>query len=214
MMSIEKFIAYIKTIENIEEQDLQKVKKVFKHRICKKKEILISNNEICDKVFFVTKGMLRAYSIDEKGTEKTRVIALENEFCGNWASFHNLSSNNEFIQSLELSEVVFVEQKDFYQLVNSSQSLNKIYTKILEKFQVYHVKRFEFISNLSLQERLQKIDLYFPNLQGRISNKILASFIHTTPEHCSAAKKKFTKLILNSMLFLNEELLVNMLTIF
>lgn len=158
-MSIEKFIAYLKTIENIEEHDIIRIRKSFKYKICKKKEILISNNQICDKVFFITKGILRAYSIDEKGIEKTRVISVENEFCGNWASFHNLSTNNEFIQSLELSEVVYVDHKDFYQLVNSSQALNKIYTKILEKFQVYHVKRFEFISNLSLQERLQKIDL-------------------------------------------------------
>lgn len=213
-MNIEKFIVYLKTIENIEEHDIQKVRETFKCRICKKKEILISSNQICDKVFFITKGMLRAYSIDEKGIEKTRIISVENEFCGNWASFHNLSSNNEYIQSLELSEVVYVEHKDFYQLVNSSQPLNKIYTKILEKFQVYHVKRFEFISNLSLQERLQKIDSYFPNLQGRISNKILASFLHTTPEHCSSAKKKLTKLSLNVIFLLSEELLFNMLTVF
>ncbi|WP_428071068.1 Crp/Fnr family transcriptional regulator [Chryseobacterium gambrini] len=213
-MSIEKFIAYLKTIENIEEQDLQKVRETFKHRVCKKKEILITNNQICDTVFFITKGILRAYSIDEKGIEKTRIISVENEFCGNWASFHNLSTNNEFIQSLELSEVVYVEHKNFYQLVNSSQSLNKIYTKILEKFQVYHVKRFEFISNLSLQERLQKIDSYFPNLHGRISNKILASFLHTTPEHCSSAKKKLTKLSMNVIFLLSEKLLFDMLTVF
>ncbi|MCY1661150.1 Crp/Fnr family transcriptional regulator [Chryseobacterium sp. SL1] len=213
-MSIEKFIAYLKTIENIEEHDIIRIRKSFKYKICKKKEILISNNQICDKVFFITKGILRAYSIDEKGIEKTRVISVENEFCGNWASFHNLSTNNEFIQSLELSEVVYVDHKDFYQLVNSSQALNKIYTKILEKFQVYHVKRFEFISNLSLQERLQKIDLYFPNLQNRISNKVLASFLHATPEHCSSAKKKVVKLLTAMIAFINQDLIMEMLTLF
>lgn len=213
-MSIEKFIAYLKTIENIEEQDIQKVRKSFKYKICKKKEILISNNQICDKVFFITKGILRAYSIDEKGIEKTRVISMENEFCGNWASFHNLSTNNEFIQSLELSEVVYVDHKDFYQLVDSSQTLNKIYTKILEKFQVYQIKRFEFISNLSLQERLQKIDLYFPNLQSRISNKVLASFLHATPEHCSSAKKKLIKITTAFITFINQDLIVEASTLF
>ena len=213
-MNIERFIVYLKTIENIEEQDIQKIRKTFKYRICKKKEILISSNQICDKVFFITKGMLRAYSIDEKGIEKTRIISVENEFCGNWASFHNLSSNNEYIQSLELSEVVYVNHKDFYQLVNSSHSLNKIYTKILEKFQVYHNKKFEFISNLSLQERLQKIDVYFPNLQNRISNKVLASFLHATPEHCSSAKKKIIKIITAIITFINQELIVETLTLF
>ena len=92
-MNIEKFITYLQTIEKIEETDLQKIRQKFKSKKCKKKEILISNNQVCDKVFFIIKGMLRAYYVDEKGLEKTRLISIENEFCSNWASFHNLSKN-------------------------------------------------------------------------------------------------------------------------
>ena len=91
--------------------------------------------------------------------------------------------------------------------------MNNIYTAILEKFQVYHVKRFEFISNLTLTERLQKINTFFPNIQNRISNKILASFLHVTPEHCSSAKKKLIKLITAIITFINQDLIVESLTL-
>lgn len=192
-MNIEKFIIYLKTIENIGEQDILKIKQSFKSKKCKRKEILIPNNQVCNKVFFVVRGMLRAYYMDEKGLEKTRLISVENEFCGNWASFYNLSQNNEFIQSIEESEILYIEHNEFYELVRSSQALNNIYISILEKFETYHIKRFEFISNLSLTERLEKMNMFFPNLQRRISNKILASFLHTTPEHCSFVKKKLHK---------------------
>ena len=213
-MNIEKFITYLQTIEKIEETDLQKIRQKFKSKKCKKKEILISNNQVCDKVFFIIKGMLRAYYVDEKGLEKTRLISIENEFCSNWASFHNLSKNNEYIQCIEDCELVYVGHKEFYELVKSSQSLNNIYTAILEKFQVYHVKRFEFISNLTLAERLQKVNTFFPNIQNRISNKILASFLHSTPEHCSSAKKKLIKVITAIITFVNQELIVESLTLF
>ena len=198
-MNIEKFITYLQTIEKIEETDLQKIRQKFKSKKCKKKEILISNNQVCDKVFFIIKGMLRAYYVDEKGLEKTRLISIENEFCSNWASFHNLSKNNEYIQCIEDCELVYV---------------GHIYTAILEKFQVYHVKRFEFISNLTLTERLQKINTFFPNIQNRISNKILASFLHATPEHCSSAKKKLINLSASVITFFYQEMFFDTLTFF
>lgn len=72
--------------------------------------------------------------MDEKGMEKTRLIAVENEFCNNWTSFHNLSQNNENIQSVEESEIVYAEHAIFYELVDSSPILHKIYTNILETF--------------------------------------------------------------------------------
>ena len=92
--------------------------------------------------------------------------------------------------------------------------MNNIYTAILEKFQVYHVKRFEFISNLTLTERLQKINTFFPNIQNRISNKILASFLHATPEHCSSAKKKLIKLTTTVITFFYQEMFFDTLTFF
>lgn len=38
---IEKFIAYLQTIERIEEKDLQKIRRTFKSRRCRRKEILV-----------------------------------------------------------------------------------------------------------------------------------------------------------------------------
>lgn len=188
-MSVKKFIDYLKSVENIETQDIENIKQSIKLKKCKKNEILISNNQICDKVFFVISGLLRTFYIDEKGVEKTRLISIENMFCSNWASFYNQSENNEFIQSLENSEVIYINHQNFYELVNKSQRLNKIYTRILEEHQVYNIKRFEFISNLSLLERIREFEKYYPKIQSRISNKVLASFLYTTPEHCSFIKK-------------------------
>src|SRR5690554_7868767 len=88
----------------------------------KKNEDLISNHSICDKIFFITKGVLRIFCVNEKGLEKTHLIAVENQFCTNWASFINLSQNNTIIQSLENTEVIYMYQQDFFKLVESSSS--------------------------------------------------------------------------------------------
>lgn len=189
-MIIQKFIDYLKTLEELEVQDIERIKQVVKWKRCQKKELLVSNKQVCDKVFFVVNGLLRTYNINNFGIEKTRLISTEKMFCSNWASFSNLTKNNEFIQSLEDSEVIYIEQKDFYELINSSQILKKIYIKILEEFQIYHIRRLEFLTTLTNVEKLAYFDDYFPNIYNRISNKVLASFLSISEENCSRLKNK------------------------
>lgn len=187
-MHTEIFINYIKTLGKISDHDISKIKQKIVFQKAKKKENLVSPHQVCDKVFFVIKGMLRTYYIDKKGIEKTRLISVENEFCSNWKSFHNLSTNNEFIESLESCELIYIRHTDFYELINNSDVLKLIYTVVLEKFQSYHISRFELLS-MTLTERLRSVYILFPKLRNRLSNKVLASFLHTTPEHCSSIKK-------------------------
>lgn len=185
------FAEYLRSVEKIDEADINKFISIFSKVKCKKNEILINNNQVCDKIFYVERGALRAFYIDEKGIEKTRLISVEHQFCAN---FHNLSKNTELIQSLESSIVYYTTHSDFYSLVHSSFELHKIYSKILEKFHIYQIKRFEFISNYSLAKRVEKVEKYFPNLKSRINNRVLASFLHTTPEHFSYLKSRLTQL--------------------
>lgn len=192
-MNQKKLIDYLLSIEKVNTQDIDILLSKFFFIKCKKKEILVSNNQVCDKVFFVLKGVLRLFSIDEKGVEKTKIISTENMFCTSWKSFRNQTKNNEFIQSIEDSEVLYIDYQNFYSVINQSPSLFRVYTKILEDSQIYYIKRSDFISNLSLQERLENFEKYFPNLQCRISNKVLASFLNSTPEHCSSTKKTLLK---------------------
>jgi len=80
-------------------------------------------------------------------------------------------------------------QQDFFKLVESSSSFQKIYIKLLEDFQVYQTKRFEFVQSLDIKERLTLFNENFPLLKNRLTNKVLASFLLITPEHCSSLKK-------------------------
>jgi len=188
-MQFNKILNYLNSIEKLPAEDIENITKALHIMKYKKNEDLISNHSICDKIFFITKGVLRIFCVNEKGLEKTHLIAVENQFCTNWASFINLSQNNTIIQSLENTEVIYMYQQDFFKLVESSSSFQKIYIKLLEDFQVYQTKRFEFVQSLDIKERLTLFNENFPLLKNRLTNKVLASFLLITPEHCSSLKK-------------------------
>jgi signal-transduction protein with cAMP-binding, CBS, and nucleotidyltransferase domain len=187
-MPVEKFIQHLQTIGTLDEKDIEKIHLYFKAKNCKKNEVLVPKNKVCDKLYFVVKGTVRAFYTNKKGIETTRLISIENQFCTNWASFNDLSENNETIQSIENSLVLWIGHQDFYHFISQSEKVKNIYIKTLEYFQSYHIKRIEFLSSFSNKEKIEKFNQYYPKVSARISNKILASFLSISPEHCSKIK--------------------------
>ncbi len=192
-MSIQLLLNLFNNIEKLNEIDIHLVKEAFVFRKSKRNEILISNSQPCNKLFFVLKGMLRAYFIDENGLEKTRLISVENQFCCNWKSFANLSENNEFIQSVDASEYLYVTHNDLFKIINESTNLQKVYTKNLENINDYNARRIHFLTGLNCRTRLEIFSSAYPYLVKRLSNRLLASFLHISPEYCSALKKNLRK---------------------
>jgi CRP-like cAMP-binding protein len=188
-MPIQNFINFLKLKGDINNNDIENIKKYVCILDVNKNEILINSGKICDKLFFIHKGLLRAYHTNEKGLEVTRLICKENEFCTNLSSFKNLSISNETIQAIENSKILLITQKDFYNLINISSNLYKIYVDILEEFQSFNHYRLEFVTSYQPTEKLIIFKAKYPDIFKRINNKILASYLCLTPETCSRIKK-------------------------
>ena len=103
---------YLKLIQNLEkyskitDSDKKSIKFSFNPLKVRQKEILISENEQCNKLFFVNKGLLRAYYTDSKGNEITRRIAWESGFLTSIDSFRKKGlENNETIECIENAKI-------------------------------------------------------------------------------------------------------------
>ena len=60
---------------------------MFKTKEIDKKEIILHEGNICKDVFFINKGVLRFYFVDNNGEEKTFHFAIENTFATDYKSF-------------------------------------------------------------------------------------------------------------------------------
>ena len=61
--------------------DLVEIQKLSKN------EILLNAGEICRHIYFVEKGILRTFQINSNGSEFTRLLAGEGQFCTILMSF-------------------------------------------------------------------------------------------------------------------------------
>ena len=90
-MSHEKLINLLNQYGTISEIEKLNIEKYFISAKIKKKQVLIEKYLPCNKLFFINNGLLRAYYINDKGKEITRMKLFA---CAAWkqdkAAWNNL----------------------------------------------------------------------------------------------------------------------------
>jgi len=156
----------------------------------KKNEIIIDANVTCHHAYFIYQGSLRTYFIDEKGEEKTRYIAFENQFVSAFASFITQQPSTEYVQALMDSQLLRIKQSDFFDLVESNPAFSKLYRHSLEQALVFATWRMETMISMNAKERYENLLKEMPHIVHRLSNKVVASFLGITQESLSRLKRQ------------------------
>lgn len=177
-----------KKLDWLKEQN-QLLEKYFQKESFKKNEIVLHAGEICHKLYFIHQGILRTFHINSNGSEFTRLIVKENEFCTILVSFSEKIASPANIQALENTETYSITFGNFQKLMAESEQAKSIYTKILEDFQNFQIKRIEFLTSFSPQEKVEIFLAENPELEPRLTDKVIASYLQITPETYSRCKK-------------------------
>ncbi|MEC3906156.1 Crp/Fnr family transcriptional regulator [Tamlana sp. 2201CG12-4] len=143
----------------------------------KKGHILQNEGDLNGKVYEVIKGLLRSYTIDQKGKEHIFMFAPEG-----WIIADAVQTNEPcefFIEALEDSTVK-VREKDLNQISPNAPAIAK-------RMLVLQRRVIMLMSYSGLQRYEHFIETY-PNLTQRVPQRMIASYLGITPEALSKAK--------------------------
>ncbi|NNE55689.1 MAG: Crp/Fnr family transcriptional regulator [Flavobacteriales bacterium] len=142
----------------------------------KKGQILQRSGDLNTKVYVVKSGLLRSYSIDEKGKEHIYMFAPEN-----WIIADIVAPDQPcdlFIDALEDS-IVIQEEKDHASITDNQKLVKRL--AVLQK-------RIIMLMSASAIERYEHFIETYPDIVQRVPQKLIASYLGITPEALSAAK--------------------------
>ncbi|WP_420572404.1 Crp/Fnr family transcriptional regulator [Kordia sp.] len=182
---------YIRKNITIDDEDLKIVLSHFKTVKKKKNQILLPCGKNSQVSYFVKKGCLRLFYIDEEGKDITRYIAFENQFATELVSFITNQPAQESIQVIENSELLYITHEDFRYLIKRIPSWKDFYNAYLEKAYVNNSKRLISFTTLNALERYEQLFEVNPNIVKRLPNKVVASYINISQETLSRIKSKF-----------------------
>ena len=143
----------------------------------KKRQIIQRQGELDSKVYKVESGLLRSYSIDNKGKEHIYMFAPEN-----WIIADNCDTKAPcelFIDAIEDSILIVLEKEETIQNANVNSLVNRLYTlqnRIIKLMSSNGIERYEHF-----------IDIY-PDITQRVPQRMIASYLGITPEALSKAK--------------------------
>ncbi|WP_121964634.1 Crp/Fnr family transcriptional regulator [Myroides sp. N17-2] len=187
---MKQLIEYIQDRVKVSDEELDTILSFFRYEKLQKGEQLTSSGVNSQKLYFVCKGCLRIFYINEAGQDATRFFAFENQFATALVSFINSSASSEYLQALEVSEVYSITHADFYNLLELVPRWEKFYRQYLEFAYINNTNRLQAMVTMDAAERYNELLKLNPQIVQRLPNKIVASYLNISQETLSRIKSK------------------------
>lgn len=160
----------------------------------KKNEVLLREGRVANDIFFVCKGALNSYFIDEKGAIWNKWIYLEGDFASTRFSAIIKTPNEFTLQAIENTKVVCMPYHQTRAVINQNDELKNLYIAYLEKkWIVINEEREISLLTESATTRYLKLLQTHPGIDTRIPLQYIASHLSITPTQLSRIRRELTR---------------------
>ncbi|RYE56323.1 MAG: Crp/Fnr family transcriptional regulator [Sphingobacteriales bacterium] len=154
------------------------------------REYLLKQGSTCGYESFVSIGSLRSFYIDDRGGEHTLHFALEDWWISDFSSFLKQLPASRSIITLEESVLLQIERKKRDELISKLPKMERFWRILNEHSSMAQDDRL--LSNISMtgKERYLALLQKYPDIQQRLPQKHIASYLGITPVFLSQIRKE------------------------
>lgn len=158
----------------------------------RKRQFLIKEGEICRYQYFVSRGCLRTFYIDNKGLEHNVQFSIEDWWSGDMHSFITQKPGRFNIMAIEDSEVVCIDKQSQEALYVQVPKFEKFFRHLLQGAFITLQERVLASMSETAEERYIKFRNKYPEMDKRIPKNQVASFLGITPESLSRVRRELS----------------------
>jgi len=159
-------------------------------RKIKKKEFLLREGDICLYEYFVNQGCFRAYYLDLTGMEHNFYFAVEDWWISDIHSRVYATPSFCNIVALEDAELLQISQVRLEEFLQRAPNMERFF-RIAYQFSLANIQlKFLRMFHMSAEERYRYFRDKYPQLDQRIPQKHIASFLGLTPEFFNTVRSK------------------------
>jgi len=187
---LEKFRTHLEKFIQIDDITFEIISKYFDVILIAKKENLLEEGRVCRYHYFVLKGILRKFFVNEKGVEQTTEFAIENWWLTDNMAYEHKLVSSFYIQAVEKSEVLYISQENQEKLMVEFPIMERYFRFVYQRAYAAAQMRVKYLFSLPKEEFYRDMLRKYPDFVQRVPQYLIASFLGFTPEYLSEIRKK------------------------
>jgi CRP-like cAMP-binding protein len=175
--------------KGIDNDLIQILKPLFTLREYKKGNTLLNMGENTKVVCLILQGIVRGVYIDKEGAEITKCFSKE----GQWCCFYNMLNDGPseyWIEALEDCRVAEIEVEQIRNILKKYQQFRTLYDKLYNNAFMQSDEKGVLFQRMQAKERYLCFANKYPDIEERVKQEYIASYIGITPSSLSRIKRK------------------------
>ncbi|GAB4054230.1 Crp/Fnr family transcriptional regulator [Spirosoma litoris] len=168
----------------IHEDEEAVISTLFERKQIAANDFFLTAGDVCHSVGFVVEGLLRYYILDD-GQEHTYDFSPEQHFTCNYESFLTKTPSVRFIQAIEHTSLLVISYDNLQRLYDRLQEGQKFGRLVAEELFVGMLQKLTSFYNETAEERYDTLLRSFPDLQERVPQYVIASYVGIKPQSLS-----------------------------
>lgn len=192
MASFDVLRAFFQARGALTEDELKLIESLFVPRTLRAGDFLQRAGDVSEYVAFIAKGILRSYSIDDKGNEHIVQFAAETYWLGDSASLTTGAPSQFFIQALEDSDLLLLDKAGHEKGMRVPAYAEGFRTGVL-RHAAAKDRRIVAALSATAEERYLEFLQNYPSIVTRVPQFMLASYLGISPETLSRIRKNLSR---------------------
>ena len=168
--------------------ELEALAGILELRSVRKKQMVVSEGEVCHDMVYVRKGLLRQFYF-KNGREITEHFTCEGNIAYCIESIFKNEPSRLMMEALESSDLCLIPYAGLVELSHSYRGIADWLRHYLENNLILHQVKADSWRFESARERYERFLREFPTVAHRASVNDMASYLLMTPESLSRVRK-------------------------
>lgn len=164
------------------------LKKELTHLSLPKNYHLLEAPKISEHAYFIERGFAMSY-VFERGRKHPERFWSAGQIVFSPRSFFEQIPSQEFIQLLQVSDVLCVSHSAVVKMLRDFEEANHIYRVVMNQYFEQSRQRYRDLRSLNARQRFESVLKEFPEVEQIVSQETIAAYLGLTPQSLSRIKR-------------------------
>jgi CRP-like cAMP-binding protein len=184
-----RIVEHVRSRVEMDDASMKKFLQFIEVKTFRRKSFFLQAGEVCQYQAYVNRGCLITYCQDIKSHPSVLQFAFEDWWVNDIASFFLGTPAHYSIEILEEAELFLFNRDHMEMMYHEVPQTERLFRLLLQRAMISLQDRIVWNMTLNAEERYMRLIKKYPDLEKRVAQHLIASYIGITPEALSRTRR-------------------------